>query len=86
MKMSTIPLPESQHHQHDVPADFDASAHPIIAEHWFGVDPLDFDPPHWSRRCPVVDVELRRMYWRLHRHGVVLPAEAGVILFEGGAR
>ncbi len=44
----------------------------------------DFDKWPWSRRCPVVDAELRAMWWRLHRRGVPLPPEPKIITIDGG--
>ena len=49
-------------------------------------DDHDHQPWPWSRRCPVVDVEIRAMYWRLYRFGDRFPAESGVIVFDGGQR
>ncbi len=47
----------------DLPANFDPDLNPILARHWFGIDPQ----------------ELRDMWWRQLRLGHRLPAERGVI-------
>jgi hypothetical protein len=52
----------------DLPTDFDPDLNPILAQHWFGIDPQ----------------ELRDMWWRQLRLGHRLPAEPGTILIEGG--
>ena len=44
----------------------------------------DFTPWPWSRCCPVVRAEVVAMFWRLRKLGVDLPAEPGVIVFDGG--
>ena len=46
-------------------------------------------PKPWSTWCdPDLDDETRsdlcRLWWHLHRHGVRLPPERGVILIRGG--
>ena len=46
---------------------------------------IDHEPIDFSRRSPIVDAELRRMWWRLRcRFGVPLPPERGLILIDGG--
>ena len=82
--MQEIAHRPQNYHPDDVPAGLDPIRHRIILTHFFGLDPVDFDSPRYSRRCDVVYFELRRSWWRLHRQGVVLPAEAGVISIEGG--
>jgi hypothetical protein len=52
-----IPLPE----------DFDSERFPILATHWFGLEPRD----------------VRKFYWSLARDGHRLPVEPGVIVIEG---
>ena len=44
----------------------------------------DFDKWPWSRRCPIVDAELRAMWWRLRRQGVDISPERGLSLIGGG--
>ena len=46
----------------------------------------DFEAWLWSRRCPVVDAELCRVWFRLRHLGVPLPAERGLVLFDGGSK
>ncbi len=49
------------------PVDFDADAHPIIAKHWFGVEP--FRPIGAVAAETVADLRFRREVKRLHRLG-----------------
>ena len=51
----------------DLPPDFDPDLHPIIAEHWFGLD-----------LC-----EVRQVFWNQAHLGHRLPAQKGVIVIEG---
>ena len=52
----------------DLPANFDPDLNPILARHWFRIDPQ----------------ELGDMWWRQLRLGHRLPAEPGVIPIDGG--
>ena len=56
----------------DLPADFDPDLNPILARHWFGID------PHELR-------EVCEVYWSLAREVYPPTAEPGVILLDGGA-
>lgn len=47
---------------------FDSKACPILATHWFGLEPQD----------------VREVYWNLAREGHRLSAELNVILLKGG--
>ena len=49
-----------------------------------GHQECDYMPWPWSRRCPVVRAELRRMWFQLRQQGIYLPAERGLILIDGG--
>ena len=55
----------------DPPPDFDPDLNPILAVHWFGIN------PHELR-------DVREVYWSRARQGYPPTAEAGVILLEGG--
>ncbi len=50
-----------------VPADLDPGTHPIIAKHWFGVEPLRPDGPIAAE--VVADLRFRRKVQRVHRLG-----------------
>ena len=56
----------------DLPANFDPDLNPILARHWFGID------PHELR-------EVCEVYWSLAREVYPPTAEPGVILLDGGA-
>ena len=56
----------------DLPPDFDPDEHPILARHWFGID------PHELR-------EVCEVYWSLAREVYPPTAAPGVILLDGGA-
>lgn len=63
-----------------LPVSFDASAHPIIARHWFGVGPLR---PIGEVTVEVMaDLRFRRKVRRLHSLG---PRAVGELLAEVGA-
>ena len=49
------------------PVDFDASAHPIIGRHFFGIEP--FHPISEVAAEVVADLQRRRKVQRFHRHG-----------------
>ncbi len=49
------------------PANFDLAAHPIIARHFFGVEP--FRPSNEAAAEIVADLRFRRQAQRLHRLG-----------------
>ncbi len=66
-RQATWPDPAS-----DLPADFDPDQHPILACHWFGIDPHELH-------------EVREVYWSLAREVYPPTAEPGVILLDGGA-
>jgi hypothetical protein len=51
------------------PPGFDPKACPILATHWFGLEPQD----------------VPEVYWNLARQGHRLPADSNVILLDGGA-
>ena len=55
----------------DLPPGFDPDLNPILAVHWFGIN------PHELR-------DVREVYWSLARQGYPPTAEAGVILIDGG--
>lgn len=64
-----------------IPFNFDPESYPIIARHWFGIEP---------NSCAVGEVlsdahQVRATWWRLRRQrGVPLPAEHGLIISKGG--
>ena len=60
-----------------VPTYFDADAHPIIAKHWFGVEP--FRPIGAVAAETVADLRFRRRVERLYRLG---PRAVGELLAE----
>jgi hypothetical protein len=60
---STRPASSRCNSDLELPADFDPDQHPILACHWFGIDPQ----------------ELRDLWWRQLRLGHRLPTEGGVI-------
>ncbi len=62
------------------PADFDASAHPIIARHFFGIEP--FRSIGEVAADVVADLRFRRKVQRLHNLG---PRAVGELLAEVGA-
>ena len=53
-----------------LPGDFDSERFPILATHWFGLEPQD----------------VREVYWSLVRQGHPPPAESDVIVIAGGQR
>ncbi len=57
----------------DLPPDFDPTACPILAAHWFGIDPYELR-------------DVRDTWWDLARQGYPPTAEPGVILLDGGRR
>ncbi len=62
------------------PADFDATANPIIGRHWFGIEP--FRPIGAGAAEVVADLQFRRQVQRVHDRGVRVVAE---LLAEIGA-
>ncbi len=65
---------------HGSPADFDPAAYPIIARHWFGIEPLH--PIGQIMTEVVADLQFRRRVERLHRLG---PRATAELLAEIGA-
>ncbi len=70
--MSTTPrtpedLATTKRVQGSLPAGFDPAAHPIIARHFFGVEP--FRPSGEAAAEIVADLRFRRRVQRLHRLG-----------------
>ncbi len=55
----------------DFPPDFNPDLHPILAVHWFGLDPQEL-------------LDVRQTWWGLARQGYPPTAEPGVILLAGG--
>ncbi len=64
-----------------VPADLDPGTHPIIALHWFGMEPLHPIGP--IAADVVADLQFRHQIERLHRLG---PRVIGEILAHLGAK
>ena len=64
----------SKHQQGQHLADFDPGTHPIIARHWFGVEPLRSIGAIAAE--VVADLRFRRKVQRLHRLGDRVLCEA----------
>ncbi len=68
-----VECPRSNGAPDSTPADFNATAHPIISRHWFGVDPIR--PIGRVAAEVVADLAFRRKVERLHRLGRRATAE-----------
>ena len=62
------------------PPEFNADIYPILAQHWFGIEP--FRPPSQIAAEKVADLRFRRQVQQLHDRGVRVVAE---LLAELGA-
>ena len=82
-----------------LPSGFDPRQHPILAKHWFGVEPhpevrqTALDAPAelfdlWENTSLVgyLRTGLRNVWWQQSRVGNRLPAENGVVVSDGGKR
>ncbi len=99
MHTTSTPQTEAAHCADTLPPNFDPQQHPILARHWFGLEPSTdarstvFDVPEelfdlWEDTSSVgyFRTELRRTYWRQAALDNRLPAERGVIVVKGGRR
>ncbi len=75
-----VECPRSNGAPDSAPADFDATANPIISRHWFGIEP--FRPIGHVAADVVADLRRQRQVQKLHRLG---PRALDALLIEIGA-
>jgi hypothetical protein len=69
--ISKCPASSRRYSEPELPSNFDPDLNPILAVHWFGINPYELR-------------DVREIYWSLARQDYPPAAEPGVILIPGG--